>query len=125
MHLPERLSRLGERGRGAVSGLAGDLPEENAGHSGKLTGRIGGLDGRDRDSERPEDLTDSDFAPQVGPSASFRNATGPSRRTRKTWLPAKAGTSVASVTGEPVSLAARRQASAGDSFLVMGLLSGT
>jgi hypothetical protein len=55
-----------------------------------------------------------------GPSASFRNATGPSRRTRKTWLPAKAGTSAASATGESVSLAARPQASAGDSFLVTG-----
>lgn len=76
VHLPERLSRLGERGRGAVGGIAGDFPEEDAGHSGKVTGGIGGIDGRDRDSERPEDLKDGDFAPQVRAVGQFQERGG-------------------------------------------------
>jgi hypothetical protein len=76
VHLPERLSRLDECERGAVSGLAGDFPEENAGHSGKVTRQIGGLDDRDRDPERSEHPKDSGFAPQVRAVGQFQERDG-------------------------------------------------
>jgi hypothetical protein len=76
VHLPEHLSCPGERGRGAVCRLAGYFPEENAGHSGEITGRIGGLDERNRHSERPENLKDSDLTPQVRAVGQFQERGG-------------------------------------------------
>jgi hypothetical protein len=48
------------------------LPEENAWYSGELTERIGRLDERHGHPERPQNLKDTDFTPQVSAVRQFQ-----------------------------------------------------
>jgi hypothetical protein len=66
VHLPQRPSRQAELGQRTVDRLTADLPKNNAGYPGEVTGKISSFDERDWYADWTKDLQDGNFTPQIG-----------------------------------------------------------